>query len=82
MAIGRKKIDANGSMAWRSLGLAEVTMIFDNRKRQLPLDAEEVQITRQVYRNGEGEYLLNGSVCRLKDIAISFLAAAWAARSV
>ena len=37
----------NGSTARRSLGLAEVTMIFDNRKRQLPLDAEEVQITRR-----------------------------------
>ena len=63
----------NGSTARRSLGLAEVTMIFDNRKRQLPLDAEEVQITRRVYRNGEGEYLLNGSVCRLKDHRDLFL---------
>src|SRR3954467_9490957 len=36
----------NGSTSRRSLGLAAVTMTFDNRKRQLPIDAEEVEITR------------------------------------
>src|SRR6266496_3202536 len=49
----------NGSSSRRSLGLAEVTMTFDNRKRQLATDVEEVQITRRVYRSGEGEYLMN-----------------------
>src|SRR5881398_88033 len=39
----------NGSTTRRSLGLAEVTMIFDNKKRQLPIDAEEVQISRRVF---------------------------------
>src|SRR5436305_2954124 len=63
----------NGSSSRRSLGLAEVTMIFDNRKRQLPIDAEEVEITRRVYRTSEGEYLLNGQVCRLKDQRDLFL---------
>jgi chromosome segregation protein len=63
----------NGSSSRRSLGLAEVTMTFDNRRRQLPLDAEEVEITRRVYRTGEGEYLLNGQVCRLKDQRDLFL---------
>src|SRR3954452_21587829 len=63
----------NGSSSRRSLGLAEVTMIFDNRKRQLPIDAEEVEITRRVYRTGEGEYLLNGQICRLKDQRDLFL---------
>lgn len=63
----------NGSSTRRSLGLAEVTMTFDNRKRQLPIDAEEVEITRRVYRTGEGEYLLNGQVCRLKDHRDLFL---------
>src|SRR6266566_7227123 len=58
----------NGSASRRSLGLAEVTMIFDNRKRQLATDAAEVQITRRVYRSSEGEYLINGQVSRLKDI--------------
>ena len=63
----------NGSSSRRSLGLAEVTMTFDNRKRHLPLDADEVQITRRVYRTSEGEYLINGQVCRLKDIKEMFL---------
>src|SRR5437899_10989381 len=58
----------NGSTTRRSFGLAEVTMTFDNRKKQLATDAEEVQITRRVYRTSEGEYLINGQVCRLKDI--------------
>src|SRR5262249_15491938 len=53
--------------------LAEVTMTFDNSRRSLATDAEEVQITRRVYRGGEGEYLLNQQVCRLKDIKDLFL---------
>src|ERR1700677_943482 len=63
----------NGSSARRSLGLAEVTMVFDNRKRQLATEAEEVQITRRVYRSGEGEYLINGQPSRLRDIKDIFL---------
>src|SRR5438270_5285325 len=63
----------NGSSSRRSLGLAEVTMTFDNARAQLPVDAPEVQITRRVYRTGEGEYLINGQVCRLKDIKDLFL---------
>src|ERR1700726_3840330 len=58
----------NGSTTRRSLGLAEVTLTFDNARRQLNLDAEDVQITRRVYRSGEGEYLINQQICRLKDI--------------
>jgi chromosome segregation protein len=63
----------NGSSSRRSLGLAEVTMTFDNLRNQLAIDAQEVQITRRVYRTGEGEYLINGQICRLKDIKDLFL---------
>src|SRR6516165_5608376 len=63
----------NGSTSRRSLGLAEVTMTFDNRRRALATEAAEVQITRRVYRSGEGEYLINHQVCRLKDIKDLFL---------
>src|SRR5262245_48881562 len=63
----------NGSASRRSLGLAEVTMTFDNLRRTLATGAEEVQITRRVYRSGEGEYLINGQICRLKDIKDLFL---------
>src|SRR6202047_4835896 len=63
----------NGSTSRRSLGLAEVTMTFDNARRTLASEAGEVQITRRVYRSGEGEYLINHQLCRLKDIKDLFL---------
>ncbi len=63
----------NGSASRRSLGLAEVTMTFDNTRRTLASELDEVQITRRVYRSGEGEYLINGQICRLKDIRDLFL---------
>src|ERR1700722_11141393 len=63
----------NGSASRRSLGLAEVTMTFDNRRHQLATLADEVQITRRVYRDSEGEYLIHGQNCRLRDIKELFL---------
>src|SRR6202162_3581649 len=63
----------NGSASRRSFGMAEVTMTFDNARRALSTDTEEVQITRRVYRSGEGEYLINQQACRLKDIKDLFL---------
>jgi chromosome segregation protein len=62
-----------GSATRRSLGMAEVTMTFVNDHRALATDAEEVQITRRVYRGGEGEYLVNQQPSRLKDIKQLFL---------
>ena len=47
---------------------AEATLVFDNSGKQLPVDANEVHVTRRVFRSGEGEYLINGEACRLKDI--------------
>ena len=47
---------------------AEVTIIFDNQQRVLDVDSAEVLVTRRVYRSGEGEYLINGEPCRLRDI--------------
>ncbi len=63
----------NGSTSRRGLGLAEVTMTFDNGRGSLATDASEVQITRRVYRSGEGEYLINQQPSRLKDIKNLFL---------
>lgn len=63
----------NGSASRRSLGMAEVTMTFDNTRRCLNTQADEVQITRRVYRDGQGEYLINQQPCRLKDIKDLFL---------
>jgi chromosome segregation protein len=63
----------NGSTTRRSFSLAEVTMTFDNTRRILATDNEEVQITRRVYRDGEGEYLINQQPARLRDIKELFL---------
>lgn len=47
---------------------AEATIVFDNRERRLQIEADEVLVTRRVYRSGEGEYLINGQACRLRDV--------------
>ncbi len=57
----------NGSSSRKSLGLAEVTVTFDNTRRLLSVDADEGQLTRRVYRDGTGEYLINSQTARLKD---------------
>src|ERR1700756_537599 len=47
----------NGSPSCRSLARAEVPLTFDNARRALATSANEISITRRVYRSGEGEYL-------------------------
>src|SRR5436305_15086264 len=56
---GMADVIFNGSTTRSRFGLAEVTMTFDNARRQLNTDASEVQITRRVYRDGQGGYLIN-----------------------
>ncbi|WP_371371296.1 chromosome segregation protein SMC [Sporomusa aerivorans] len=57
-----------GSVNRRPLGVAEVSLVFDNSDGQLPIDFNEVTITRRVFRSGESEYSINRTPCRLKDI--------------
>ena len=57
-----------GSGGRRPANAAEVTIVFDNADAALPLDTPEVRVTRRVYRSGEGEYLINGNPCRLRDL--------------
>jgi chromosome segregation protein len=58
----------NGTDFRKPLALAEVSLTIDNATRGLPIDYNEVTITRRLYRSGESEYLVNKTVCRLKDI--------------
>lgn len=58
----------NGSSKRRQLGVAEVTLNFDNTDHALNIDFDEVSLTRRLYRSGDGEYLINKKKCRLKDI--------------
>jgi chromosome segregation protein len=57
-----------GNTARKPLGMAEVSLTFDNHDRSLPLDFEEVQITRRAYRAGESEFFINRSAVRLRDV--------------
>jgi len=63
----------NGSEDRAPMGMAEVTLTFDNSDGTLPIDFEEVQVTRRVYRSGEGEYLINKAPCRLRDVQELFM---------
>ncbi len=58
----------SGSELRPRMGMASVSLTFDNRDHWLPVDFETVVITRRAYRSGENEYLLNGTRVRLKDI--------------
>ena len=58
----------SGSSARKPVGVAEVTLVLDNSDHVLPVDFDEVAITRRMYRSGESEYLINSSPCRLMDI--------------
>ena len=58
-----------GTATRPALGRAEVTLTFDNTDRFLPLDLDEVAMTRRLYRDGTSEYELNGTPCRLLDLS-------------
>jgi chromosome segregation protein len=62
-----------GTAARKPLGMAEVTLQFDNTLNLLDIDWSEVEITRRLYRDGTSEYLLNKNRCRLKDIRELFM---------
>ncbi|MDE8563087.1 chromosome segregation protein SMC [Anoxybacillus rupiensis] len=62
-----------GSDSRRPLNIAEVTLTLDNEDGFLPLDYQEVSVTRRVYRSGESEFLINQQPCRLKDIIDLFM---------
>ncbi len=58
----------SGTELRKPLSYATVSITMDNADHHLPIDYNEVTITRKLYRSGESEYLINGSICRLKDI--------------
>ncbi|MBF0708418.1 chromosome segregation protein SMC [Alkalihalobacillus hwajinpoensis] len=62
-----------GSDTRKAVNLAEVTLTLDNTNQYLPIDYNEVSVTRRVYRSGDSEYLLNNQTCRLKDIIELFM---------
>ena len=57
-----------GTELRKPLSYATVSITLDNADHHLPIDYEEVTIARKLYRSGESEYLINGNICRLKDV--------------
>ena len=62
-----------GTATRKPKGMAEVTLVIDNSSHILPLEYNEVAVTRRMFRSGESEYLINGSQCRLRDIRELFM---------
>ncbi len=57
-----------GTSSRAALGRAEVALTLDNSSGRLPIDGAEVTISRTLFRNGDSEYSINGSTCRLLDV--------------
>ena len=62
-----------GTQFRKPVGLAQVSLTLDNSDNELSVDYNDVTVTRRIYRSGESEYLINGTVCRLKDITQLFM---------
>ena len=63
----------SGTETRRPLSFAEVSIVIDNSDGRLPIEFSEVTVTRAVYRSGDSEYRINGSICKLKDIYALFV---------
>lgn len=58
----------SGTQMRKPMGYAYVSITLDNADHKLPVDFEEITVSRRVYRSGESEYLINGVTCRLRDV--------------
>lgn len=58
----------SGTETRKPLSYAYVAITLDNSDHQLAIDYDEVTVARRIYRSGESEYLINGTLCRLKDV--------------
>ncbi len=63
----------SGTQNRKSIAFAEGSLIFDNSDGKLPIEYNEVVITRKLYRSGETGYFINKAPCRLKDIVELFM---------
>jgi chromosome segregation protein len=70
---GMEDVIFNGTDTKLALGFAEVSVTFDNQSKMLAVDANEVMITRRLFRSGESEYLINKEVVRLRDVTELFM---------
>ena len=62
-----------GTQNRKSLGFAEASIVIDNTDSKLPIEYNEVIVTRRIYRSGESGYFINKTPCRLKDVLELFM---------
>ena len=62
-----------GTQNRKSLGYAEASIVIDNSDSKLPIEYNEVIVTRRIYRSGESGYFINKTPCRLKDVLELFM---------
>ena len=62
-----------GTQNRKSLGFTEASLVIDNSDGKLPIEYEEVIVTRRIYRSGESGYFINKTPCRLKDVLELFM---------
>jgi len=63
----------NGAQGVKPLSVCEATLTVHNNKGKLPLEYNDIEIGRRIYRDGSSEYFLNRTLCRLKDIQDLFV---------
>jgi len=63
----------SGSSSRKPMGAAEVSLFISDTTGWLPIEADEIQISRKIYKSGESEYRINSKLCRLKDIRELFM---------
>ncbi|MBP5159227.1 MAG: chromosome segregation protein SMC, partial [Lachnospiraceae bacterium] len=62
-----------GSEVRKPMTFAYVCITFDNSDHVLAPDFDEISVSRRVYRSGESEYMINKTVCRLRDVQELFM---------
>ena len=62
-----------GTQNRKPLGYAEASLVMDNSDSKLPIEYNEVTVTRRIYRSGESGYFINKTPCRLKDVLELFM---------
>lgn len=63
----------SGTEKRKALGFCEVVLVFNNEEGFFPIPTSEVEVSRRVYRSGEGEYSINNTAVRLRDVQELFM---------
>jgi len=63
----------NGADSLKPLSVCEVSLTVHNNKGKLPVEYNDIEVGRRIFRNGDSEYFMNKTPCRLKDIQNLFV---------